>query len=73
MPRYTVVEKNSGIKQEIDATSSKQALYKLALEKSRWARDKQAQKHVAGKIYEAMLKSHEALVLNDPNQMTLPI
>jgi len=71
MSQYTVVEKASGKKEEIEAVSANQALYKVALEKSRWARDKRAQKHVAGKIYEAMLKSHEALLLNNPNQMSL--
>lgn len=68
MSQYTIVEKASGKKEEIEAVSAKQALYKKALEKSKWAKDKKTQKIVAGKIYEAMLKSHEALLLHDPNQ-----
>ncbi|HLD91428.1 MAG TPA: hypothetical protein VI911_10525 [Patescibacteria group bacterium] len=62
MPRYKVVEKKLGKITEVTAFSQKQALYKLALEKSKDKRE-------AGKLYAAMLKSHEAVIVNDPNQL----
>jgi hypothetical protein len=68
---FTVVDKNLGNIEEIDAVSERQAIYKLALEKTKNMNDKKSRKRATGTIFEAMLKSHQALLLNDPNQMDL--
>ena len=71
MAIYTIVDKNSGDIEEVEAFSSKQALYKLALDRSKNVADKKNKKRAAGILYAAMLRSHEAMVLNDPNQMNI--
>lgn len=71
MPTYKVIEKNSGkVTEEVEAFSCKQALFKSALHKSTGT-DKKDQKRMAGKLYAAMLKSHEALQINGSIQLEL--
>lgn len=70
MSTYKVVEKASGITEEIEAVSSNQALFKAALSKVPES-DSKAKKKAAGRLYAAMLKSHEAIRVNNPNQMEL--
>jgi hypothetical protein len=65
---FTVVDQNNGIIEEVEAVSQRQALYKLSLEKCKNIKDKHNRKAAAGIIFQAMLKSHKALLLHDPNQ-----
>lgn len=64
MSYYKITEKKTGKTEEIEAVSQRQALYKAALKKTE-------NKDQAGKLFQAMLKSHNAIVINDPNQMKL--
>jgi di/tripeptidase len=73
MSQYTIIDKKSGEEEEIEASSAKHALYKKALDRTKTIANKKARKQITNNIYGAMLKSHEALLLNDPNQMTLPL
>lgn len=68
---FTVVDKESGRLDEVEAVSQRQAIYKLALDKSKNIEDKKKRKQAAGILFAAMLKSHEALLLNDPQQTEL--
>ena len=68
---FTVVDKHSGEIEEVEAVSQRQALYKLALDKSKNIEDRKRRKYTAGILFAAMLKSHEALLLNDPQQTEL--
>lgn len=70
MSIYKVFDKTTGKVEEVDAVSSKQAIFKSALDKTH-IDDRKTKKKEAGKLYEAMLKSHQAILLNDPNQMNL--
>ena len=70
MATFKVTEKRTGVSEQIEAVSSKQALFKSALDKSK-AKDKKQKKFEAGRLYAAMLKSHEAVQLNGSIQLDL--
>ena len=68
---FTVVDKDSGRLDEVEAVSQRQAIYKLALDKTKNIEDRKKRKQATGIIFSAMLRSHEALLLNDPQQTEL--
>ena len=72
MPQYTVINKETGkTEREIEAKSSKQALFLMAYEKTKDIENEKARELSRIMNYKAMEKAYEVLLLNNPDQMEL--
>lgn len=68
MNTYKIINLKDNKENIIDAYSSKQALYKLALNNV-GVKDKS----LAGKLYQQMLNTHKAILIENKNQLKLDL